>query len=168
MASVGLAWESNTYYTKMYLLVESLPIIQAYLLMACYIFLAIALPACRYRFSTVLSISFVIFSITFWSYLWELAKYVDTSMIHALNPMGGFQTITKDYGGTAGLTDMVAILMYIILPLFWSTFMGWAGIQVGNGASSLIDRTGGITGGAGSASTRVAGSVLSKGISKFK
>lgn len=162
LAGIGLAWHSLSYYPKMYLLIEALPIVQAYLLMACYLFLAIALPASRYKFSTVLSITFVIFSIIFWSYIWELAKYVDTAMIHALNPMGGFQTISKDYGGTQALTDMVAVLMYIILPVFWTMFMGWAGIQVGSGATSMVDRAAGISSGAGAA----AGGLASKGIAK--
>ncbi len=163
MAGVGLAWHGISYYPKMYVLIEALPIIQAYLLMACYIFLAIALPASRYKFSTVSSITFVIFSIIFWSYIWALAKYVDTAMLHALDPMGGFRGIAKDYGGTEGLTDMVAILMYIILPIFWTMFMGWAGIQVGNGATGMVDRAAGISSGAGAA----AGGIASKGVSRL-
>lgn len=167
MAGVGLAWHSLSYYPKMYLLIEALPIVQAYLLMACYIFLAIALPASRYRFSTVFSITFVIFSIIFWSYIWELAKYVDTAMIHALNPMGGYQGIAKDYGGTQALTDMVAVLMYIILPIFWTMFMGWAGIQVGNGATGMVDRAAGISSGAGAAAGSMAGKGVAKAASKI-
>lgn len=162
-ARVGLAWHSITYYPKMYLLIEALPLVQAYLLMACYIFLAIALPASRYKFSTVSSISFAIFSIIFWSYIWSLAKYVDTAMIHALNPMGGFKGVSKIYGGIGALTDMVAVLMYIILPVFWTMFMGWAGIQVGNGATGMVDRAAGISSGAGAA----AGGIAGKGISKI-
>lgn len=151
LAGLGLAWHSMSYFPKMYVMIEALPLIQAYLLMACYIFLAIALPASRYRFGTVLSLSFVIFSIIFWSYLWELAGYVDSAMIQALDPVGGFQMVSKSYGGTPVLTDMVAVLMYIIIPVFWTMFMGWAGVQVGNGVTSLIDRAGAISSGGGAA-----------------
>ncbi len=147
LAGLGLAWHSLSYFPKMYVLIEALPLVQAYLLMACFVFLAVALPACRYRFGTVLSLSFVIFSIIFWSYIWQLAGYVDTAMIKALDPLGGFQLINQDYGGTKVLTEMVAVLMYVVLPLFWTMFMGWAGVQVGNGATSFIDRASAISGG---------------------
>jgi len=151
LAGLGMAWHSLSYFPKMYVMIESLPLIQAYLLMACYIFLAIALPASSYRFGTVMSLSFVIFSIIFWSYLWELAEYVDSVMIRALDPVGGFQIVGRTYGGTRALTEMVAVLMYIIIPVFWTMFMGWAGIQVGNGVTSLIDRVSTISAGGGAA-----------------
>ena len=111
IAGLGLAWHSMSYFPKMYVMIESLPLFQAYLLMACYIFLAIALPAKRYQFSTVMSLSFVIFSIIFWSYLWQLASYVDSAMIKALNPIGGVKMVSKSLGGTPVLTDMVGVLM---------------------------------------------------------
>lgn len=149
LAGIGTAWHSLSYFPKMYVMIESLPLIQAYLLMACYIFLAFAIPAAGYRFGTIMSLSFVIFSIIFWSYLWELAGYVDTAMIHALNPIGGFQVASKVYGGTEVITDMVAVLMYIVLPIFWTMFMGWAGIRVGSGVTSMIDRASAVSAGGG-------------------
>ena len=149
LSTVGLAMHSMSYFPKMYTIIEALPLIQAYLLMACFVFLAIALPLSRYSFGTVLSLSFVIFSIIFWSYLWNLAVFVDTGMMKALNPNGGMHIINKDYGGTEALTSMVAVLMYIIIPLFFTWFMGWAGIKAGAGASGAIDRAMVVTGGAG-------------------
>ena len=143
-AGLGTLWHSLSYFPKMYVMIESLPLIQAYLLLACYVFLAIALPASGYRFGTVLSLSFVIFSIIFWSYLWQLAGHVDSAMIKALNPTGG---VSQSHGGTPVVTDMVAVLMYIIIPVFWTMFMGWAGVKVGGGVTSLIDRANAISSG---------------------
>ena len=169
IADMGLLWHSLSFYPKMYLLIQALPLVQAYLLMACYVFLAIALPASRYKLSTILSIGFIIFSIIFWSYLWSLAKYVDTAMIHALNPLGGFNLQQgSSKGGTEALTDMVAILMYVALPLFWTMFMGWAGVQVGNGAAGMMDRAAGISGGACGLAGGMAAKSLSRNISKPK
>lgn len=163
VSGVGLFWDSSTFFPKMYALIETLPLIQAYLLMACYAFLAIALPASRYRFGTVMSLSFIIFSIIFWSYLWQLAVYIDSAMIQALDPMGGFNGVnegTYGFGGTPILTDIVAVLMYFFMPVFFSMFMGWAGIKVGNGMTSIIDKAGGVTSGGAVASA------ISSGLSR--
>ena len=75
--------------------------------------------------------------------------------------------VKKDYGGTQALTDMVAVLMYIILPMFWTMFMGWAGIQVGNGATGMVDRAAGISSGAGAAAGGITGKGFAKAASKF-
>jgi hypothetical protein len=165
-ADVGLEIHSVSYFPKMYLVIESLPLVQAYLLMACYLFLAIALPASGFKMSTVLSLSFAIFSIIFWSYLWQLAIYVDSAMISALDPTGGIQFPTKSYSGTPLLDDMVAVVMYIAIPLFWTVFMGWAGISAGGGVSSLLDRTSGVATGAGGAA--LLGSALKSASKKIE
>lgn len=145
MSRVGNSLTSFTFFPKMYSIIESLPLIQAYLLMACYVFLPIALVASGFRFRTVMSLSFIIFSIIFWSYLWQLAEFVDNTMIQSLNPPGGLPG-ENGYGGTPVLTDMVAIMMYIAVPVFWSLFMGWAGVQAGNGMSSIVDQASGVGG----------------------
>jgi len=145
MAGIGNAMTSFSFFPKMYSIIESLPLIQAYLLMACYVFLPLALVASSFRFRTVMSLSFIIFSIIFWSYLWQLAEFVDNTMIQSLSPPAGIQG-TEGYGGTPILTDMVAIMMYIAVPVFWSLFMGWAGVQAGNGMSSIVDQASGAGG----------------------
>ena len=148
MAGVGNYINSFTFFSKMYSIIEALPLIQAYLLMACYIFLPIALVASSFRFKTVMSLSFVIFSITFWSYIWQLAEFIDNAMIQALNPPGGFMQAAERTGGTPILTNMVALMMYVVFPLFWTLFMGWAGVQAGNGVSSVVDQASGVGGSA--------------------
>ena len=148
VAGVGNAMNSFSFFPKMYSVIESLPLIQAYLLMASYIFLALALVASGFKFRTVLSLTFVIFSIIFWSYLWQLAEFIDNSMIKALSPPGGFQGASKHYGGTPVLTDMVAIMMYVAVPFFWTMFMGWAGVKAGSGVDSIVDRASGVGGSA--------------------
>lgn len=158
---------STIYLPKMYMMISFLPLVQAYLLMASYIFLALALPASGYRFGTVMSLTAVIFSIIFWSYLWQLAGYVDSTMIQALFPVGGFYMDNKNYGGDPIVLNMIAVLMYFIVPLFWTMFMGWAGIQVGSGITGLIDRTSGASAGAGGLAG-VAGKVASMGMSALK
>jgi hypothetical protein len=167
ISDIGLFWHSISYFPKMYVMIELLPLIQAYLLMACYIFLALALPASNYRFGTVMSLSAVIFSIIFWSYLWQLATYVDSAMLQALSPIGGFTQGSQFYGGTPGLTNMVAVLMYLIIPAFWTMFMGWAGIQIGNGATSMLDRTSNISEGSGAAAGTLAKGVATKLIKRI-
>ena len=148
VAGIGNAMNSFSFFPKMYSIIESLPLIQAYLLMASYIFLALALVASGFKFRTVLSLTFVIFSIIFWSYLWQLAEFIDNSMIKALSPPGGFQGTSKHYGGTPVLTDMVAVMMYVAVPFFWTMFMGWAGVKAGSGVDSIVDRASGVGGSA--------------------
>ena len=146
VAGIGNAMSSFSFFPKMYSIIESLPLIQAYLLMGSYIFLALALVASSFKFRAVLSLTFVIFSIIFWSYLWQLAEFIDNSMIKALSPPGGFQGVAKDYGGTPVLTDMVAIMMYVAVPFFWTMFIGWAGVKAGSGVDSIVDRASNVGG----------------------
>ena len=98
-----------------------------------------------------MSLSFVVFSIINWSFLWQLAGYVDTAMIRALDPVGGLEISGHAFGGMSSLIDMIGILMYIVIPIFWTFFMGWAGLQAGGGVTSLIDRATAVSSGGAAA-----------------
>ena len=139
---LGVAFERMSYYPKLILLINSLPVIQALLLMSIYALLALAIPFSSYRLHFIVTGSAAIFAITFWSYLWHLVLYLDNTLIPAMYSIGaetgnsaqGMSTWLMGGGSNPNetLVDFIIGTLYIALPLLFLVVMTWAGIKVGN------------------------------------
>lgn len=135
---LGTLMESLSFYPKLHLLMNALPVIQGCLLFAFYAFLGLAIPFSNYRISFTVTAAVVLFSLIFCSYLWHLVQWFDNYLIQALYAsfagipgMGGVLSSSLQSPNQM-FVDMIIGGMYIVLPLFWLTVMGWAGIQAGN------------------------------------
>ncbi len=104
-ASIGVGLEQMSYYPKLVLLINALPVIQALLLMSLYVLFALVIPFSSYRLHFIITGSAIIFAVTFWSYLWHLVLYVDNALIAALFPQGG---------GTIALEQWFIIMVVLI------------------------------------------------------
>lgn len=63
---------------------QALPMVQSILLMAVYIMLPMILAFAAYEFSTLITLTFVVFALNFLTFWWELARWLDSWMITAL------------------------------------------------------------------------------------
>ena len=125
-SSIGIGLEELTYYPKLALLINALPVIQALLLMSIYALLALMIPFSRFRLHFIITGSAAIFAITFWSYLWHLVLYLDNTLIPALYPKN------RIFGGSdnAIFLDFIIGTLYIVLPMLFLILMSWAGLKI--------------------------------------
>lgn len=128
---VGTATESVAQATKMNLMLQALPMIQALVLFGIYALLPWVLIFGRFSGAAVFAGGMAIFTVKFWSALWAMAWWLDQNLIEAMFPGVEFWNLLG--GGGAGtkrmLLDMLTVGMYLGLPFIWTVMMGWAGIQ---------------------------------------
>ena len=142
--AVGTAYESLSFYPKLHLLMNALPIIQGSLLFALYAFLALAIPFSGYRIKFCVTGSVVIFSVIFCSYLWHLVQWFDNYLIQALYPgLGGIAglggILSSLDNSNSLLVDMIIGTLYVVLPILWMTVMGWVGFEAGSFVSNALN-----------------------------
>jgi hypothetical protein len=111
MGRYGLAQEGLAFYPFMSVIIEALPLVQALFLMAGIVLYPFFTLFASYRFQAALRYMVLWISIQSWSYLWVLAGYIDTLLIESLYP-----GLSLDVAGRL-LIDMVALLMYLVLPV---------------------------------------------------
>lgn len=163
---IGVQMEDLSYYPKLALIKSALPVIQALCLMLIYIFLALAQPFTKYSIKAITIAAFVIFSVTFWTFIWYVTDYVDQSLIQALFP--SLIGIDSGNGTQQDLVDMVVSMGYTVAPLLWTLFLSWLGVQAGSGITSAI--SGGLSpaqeagGQAGNIGKQVVNTVATRGM----
>lgn len=124
--SIGAWVEQLNTYPKLYAAAQIAPIIQALLLLLAYTFLPFALVFSGYKPSTFVSGAIILFSLIFWSFIWHLVSYVDSTLMNALYSDSWFAKQTP----SATLADMVIGILIIVAPLFWFSFMAAMGVTV--------------------------------------
>ncbi|MGH8644485.1 MAG: conjugal transfer protein TraG N-terminal domain-containing protein [Gammaproteobacteria bacterium] len=145
----GLQWERLSFAPMLYVVRAALPIFQALILSGLYALLPFALLAARYNLQGLLLLSVAIFTVKFWTYLWHLAKWLETNLIVALYPDGlSFFEATWEWVGTNLLATDHAIkrlilnfalgLMYIVLPMIFSFLMGAVGVGAVLGLTAIV------------------------------
>lgn len=132
-------------YPKIQILKNALPVVQAMILAAFCMLLAIALPLSGYSLSFVVTASVFMFALIFCSYLWHWVSFFDQFLLQAL-----YGSSTKNEGvgrlinnlavsalnPEENLVNMTISTFYIGLPLLFLSVAAWCGHQV-NGAMSL-------------------------------
>jgi hypothetical protein len=143
-APLGVGLESFSFFPKLHLLINALPVIQGSLLFALYAFLGLAIPFSRYRIGFCVTGSVFLFSVIFCSFLWNLTAWFDNELIQALYPslghVAGLGILDANSSGDTNklFVDMIIGLLYIAFPLFWMAVMSWAGYQAGSSAMSFF------------------------------
>lgn len=142
-APLGVAYESFSFYPKLHLLINALPVIQGSILFALYAFLALGIWFSSYRIRFCITGAVMIFSVTFCSFLWHVVQWFDTMLIQALYPtLGGIPGMgllnAMQLNPNQIFVDMIIGTLYIVLPILWLSVMSWAGFQAGHQIGGLI------------------------------
>jgi hypothetical protein len=159
-AGAGLTVGALGYFPAMDVVRQALPMVMAFLKMA----LAICIPVVRvfgtYDLKVVMTISFMQFAFFFVDFWFQLARWVDSTILDALyganaphqnfNPVMGLNNTESDM-----LVNFVSAAMFLVLPTFWMTALTWAGVKAGGALSGLAE---------GSKDSKAAGS---KGVDKI-
>jgi len=176
MAHLGTFLKGMSLFPSMHALRTALPMLQAFLIMAIIICLPLIIVMSTYDLKVVMMTSFGLFTLHMLSFWWELARWLDSSLISALynNPFHGVRT--EHWFITAPLSQQVLQLvigvMFIVLPGLFFVAMSWAGYALGRGMDGMLTggtgpaKEAGATG--GDAAAKAGKAVVSRGISKGK
>lgn len=142
---IGVEMEGLSFFPKLHLLINALSVIQASLLFALYVFLAIALPFSSFRAGFCITAAMMLFSLTFCSFIWHLVAWFDNQLIYALFPKQmNMDTLTAVLLGDPAnapnikFVNMIIGSLYIVLPLVWMTVMSWASVRMGIGMIGMM------------------------------
>ncbi|WP_018948378.1 conjugal transfer protein TraG N-terminal domain-containing protein [Thioalkalivibrio sp. ALMg11] len=170
-ASFGIARQEMFAHGPLMLTIrEAAPIVQSFLLMGIYMLLPILLVVSLYSWGPVFVATMAILTITFWSYLWAVSRWLEDNMTAAMYPdgAGGFigpafgSLMSPDLGMKDSMITMAVGLLHIGLPLIFSMIVGWAGFKLKDSLNANSQTTGSMAD-KGSAAGSAAGGKLMEG-----
>jgi len=145
--NTGLALGSFSNFPAMNALRTALPMVQAFLIMGTIISLPLVLLISTYQLKALMTITFALFTLHMLTFWWELARWIDSSMLETLYnqvsatdqallslPTAGFMDGTV----TTQVIEYVMGAMFVVLPMFFLGAMSWAGYNVGSNVQSLL------------------------------
>lgn len=142
----GVAIGSLGYFPAMDMVRQALPMVMAFLKMAMVICIPLVLIVGAYQLQVAMTLSTVFFALIFVDFWFQLARWVDSTILDALygsgsphlsfDPVMGLNTATQD-----AILNFVMGAMFIILPMFWMGALGWAGVSAGKVLEGLSSGT---------------------------
>ncbi|CAM8820064.1 conjugal transfer protein TraG N-terminal domain-containing protein [Burkholderia pseudomallei] len=143
---VGLAVGALATFPAMDVVRQALPMVLSFLKMAFVICLPLVLVLGTYDLKAVVTASCVEFALFFVDFWFQLARWVDSTILDALygrgsphetfNPLMGLNNAMGDM-----LLNFVMATMFLILPAFWMTSLAWVGVRAGGALQGLADGT---------------------------
>lgn len=147
-SDVGLAIGTLVYFPAMDTVRMALPMVLSFLKMALVVCIPIVLLIGTYDLKVLMTVTCVQFSLFFVTFWFELARWIDSTILDALyglnsphlnfNPLMGLYNIHGDM-----LLNFVMASMFIVMPLLWMAALGWAGVKAGGLLDGLAKGTSG-------------------------
>lgn len=133
-ATVGQAFAGIAAFPAFDSMRQALPMVQAILLMALIICIPLIIVFSAYDIKTVVTVTFAQFALIFLTFWWDLARWLDSWLLGALYDsdthsswnLAGIQNSQDDL-----IINFVMGTMFLVLPAFWMSALGWAGVRVG-------------------------------------
>lgn len=124
----------------MELTIKLLPYAQATMLMSIYFLLPWILLVGNYEWGTIKTATVTIFAIKFWTSIWAVISLLDNKLLAALSSNRGgvngwTDFINAQMGFTRIIIDLIILSLYIGLPVFFMTMLGWGGEKGATAAS---------------------------------
>lgn len=139
-ATLGSLIEALSFYPAMYMMKAAAPVIQAAILMLIYGLMPFYFLFSSYDIGKVVFMSIIVFSVKFWSVLWAIAHWLDNHLLTAIQP-AWFQlqdAASQNNMVVTMVVDFVIAGLFVVLPLFWSGVLGWAGHRVGSEMTNAL------------------------------
>ena len=143
---VGMAVGGIAAFPSMDVVRQALPMVLALLKMALVICIPLVLVIGTYDLKTVVMISVVQFALFFVDFWFQLARWIDSTILDALYGWGwGWNRPHNNFDPLMGLNNafgdvllnFVTGTMFVVLPAFWVAALGWAGVKAGVVAQTL-------------------------------
>lgn len=133
-ATAGQALASLAAYPAFDSVRQALPMVQAVLLMALVICTPLVTVFSAYNVKVVLTLTFAFFGLSFLTFWWDLARWLDGWLLtmlydsdtHSSWNLVGLQNTEDDL-----VMQFVMGAMFLVLPAFWMGALSWAGIRLG-------------------------------------
>ncbi|WP_028622329.1 conjugal transfer protein TraG N-terminal domain-containing protein [Pseudomonas sp. Ant30-3] len=145
---VGLAVGAIPAFPAMDVVRQALPMVLSLLKMALVICIPLVLLMGTYDLKTVVTVSVVQFALFFVDFWFQLARWIDSTILDALYGSGwGWNRPVTNFDPVMGLNNALGDLllnfvmgtMFLVLPAFWMTALGWAGFQAGAITQALVN-----------------------------
>lgn len=146
----GLALGSLGFFPAMDVVRQALPMVLSLLKMALVIGLPLLLVIGTYDLKTTLTLSTVQFALFFVEFWFQLARWLDSTILDALYGWGfGAGRPHRNFDPLIGLNNafgdlllnFVMATMFIAFPTFWITALTWAGLRAGAALQALATAT---------------------------
>lgn len=145
-ADLGLTVGSLGFFPAMDVLRQALPMVLSLLKMALVICVPLVLVIGTYDLKTLITVSCVQFALFFVDFWFQLARWIDSTILDALYGGGAPQSnfnvlfgLNNSFGDM--LLNFVMATMFIVLPTFWILALSWAGLSAGNILQGFISGT---------------------------
>lgn len=131
---------------------QALPMVMSLLKMVLIISTPLLFTLATYDIRAFVTISCVHFALYFVDFWFEMARWIDSTILDALYGWGmGFNRPHMNFNIMLGLDNtfgdmllnFVMGTMFIVLPTFWVTALGWVGVRAGGAMQGLSDGTAG-------------------------
>ncbi|WP_448111267.1 conjugal transfer protein TraG N-terminal domain-containing protein [Pseudomonas lini] len=145
-SDLGLTAGSLGFFPAMDVVRQALPMVLSFLKMALIICIPLILVIGTYELKALVTISCVQFALFFVDFWFQLARWIDSTILEALygwnSPHSNFNVLmglNNSFGDM--LLNFVMGTMFIVLPAFWVASLSWVGINAGNAIRGLGDAT---------------------------
>ncbi len=145
-ADLGLTVGSLGFFPAMDVVRQALPMVLSFLKMALVICLPLVLVIGTYDLKTLVTASCVQFALFFVDFWFQLARWIDSTILDALygsgSPHSNFNVLfglNNSFGDM--LLNFVMATMFLVLPMFWVAALSWTGIRAGGAMQGLMDGT---------------------------
>mgnify|MGYP000438568234 CR=1 FL=1 len=145
-SDIGLTFGSIAFFPGADVLRQALPMVLSLLKMALVICIPLVLLLGTYDLKLVMTVTVVEFGLFFVDFWWQLARWVDSTILDALygwnsphsnfNPLMGLSNTFGDM-----LLNFVLAMMFLVLPTFWVGALAWIGVNAGSIAQNLATAT---------------------------
>lgn len=161
IGAAGAAYESAWATVLVETLIPMLPMVQALVLLAVFVFMAFSLPLGLFSVETTIKHAFFIFGVMMWSLCWHLADLINDKLLTFLYPDTiALAEFSLDGVQQRAIIGMVSAATYILFPLILSAMIQLVG-------HSAADMLGDATRGAGKTTDKGLGS-FGKGVGNVK
>jgi hypothetical protein len=140
VTALGLGVEMATWTPKIYALRQAAPIGQALILMGVYLFLPFVLVMSAYSIEVLFTVTVAVFGIKFLTPIWTLAVWIDNHLVEGLGiKWYDWLSTNNDKGATLMILNLMAMFVFVILPIIWFAVIGWAGVNVSRAMDTLTN-----------------------------
>ncbi|MDP8185326.1 conjugal transfer protein TraG N-terminal domain-containing protein [Phocoenobacter skyensis] len=121
---------------------QALPMVQSFMIMSIIILMPIIVVLSGYSLKTTVTLTFVYFAVITTTFWWELARWLDSTLIGLLEGADA-HSVNYSYvlrtGSDQFILNFVTGSLFLVLPAIWIGAMSWAGVGIGNMAQNFTN-----------------------------
>ena len=130
VASKGAFFHSMSTFIEIDALRQAGPMLQSVLLMSIIILLPVIVFIGGFEPKAVIMLTFVMFSLIFLTFVWELARFLDSKLINIMYENNAVHYMPGRLTANKSLIDIITLMVFIGFPIILLASFSWAGILV--------------------------------------